>query len=233
MSDLDLCSCEILDSFTDDAAAQALPRRPAQAAAPRARAQPEPDGGRARHLRLLSQPSRAQPAAGHRRHPAAAGRSLRRRREGASRRKAATAAARPSSPKSSPTRCSPTSGSAATSWSSWPTTRRRSPKAIARLYTALRELQRQPGRRRAAAPTRASLITPETWVRDYIQAQRNHYPELEEAAETLGGALSAPAVDRRAAAPAAQGRVGRRGPGRRARNARGRQPALRPAAAAC
>ena len=37
-----------------------------------------------------------------------------------------------------------------------------------------------------------SLITPETWVRDYIQAQRNHYPELEEAAETLGGALNDP-----------------------------------------
>ena len=37
-----------------------------------------------------------------------------------------------------------------------------------------------------------SLITPETWVRDYIQAQRNHYPELEEASETLGGALAHP-----------------------------------------
>jgi predicted transcriptional regulator len=36
------------------------------------------------------------------------------------------------------------------------------------------------------------LITPETWVRDYIQAQRNHFPELEEGAETLGGALGDP-----------------------------------------
>ena len=40
--------------------------------------------------------------------------------------------------------------------------------------------------------TRASLVTPENWVRDYIQQHRNHYPELEEAAETLGGALSDP-----------------------------------------
>ena len=29
-------------------------------------------------------------------------------------------------------------------------------------------------------------------MRDYIQQHRNHYPELEEAAETLGGALSDP-----------------------------------------
>ncbi len=29
-------------------------------------------------------------------------------------------------------------------------------------------------------------------MRDYIQAQRNHYPELEEASETLGGALVHP-----------------------------------------
>ena len=37
---------------------------------------------------------------------------------------------------------------------------------------------------------RASLVTPDNWVRDYIQAHRNHYPDLEEAAETLGGALA-------------------------------------------
>ncbi|MEQ7874076.1 short-chain fatty acyl-CoA regulator family protein [Sphingomonas sp. ASV193] len=37
-----------------------------------------------------------------------------------------------------------------------------------------------------------SAVTPESWVRDYIQQHRNHYPALEEAAETLGGALSDP-----------------------------------------
>lgn len=64
-------------------------------------------------------------------------------------------------------------------------------EGIIRLYTAVREVQRRPeGEERRSDPR--SLITPETWVRDYIQAQRNHYPELEEASETLGGALAHP-----------------------------------------
>jgi hypothetical protein len=64
-------------------------------------------------------------------------------------------------------------------------------EGIARLYTAVREMQRRPeGEERRTDPR--SLITPETWVRDYIQAQRNHWPELEEASETLGGALNHP-----------------------------------------
>jgi hypothetical protein len=63
-------------------------------------------------------------------------------------------------------------------------------EGIVRLYTGLRELQRQPGSDAGADPR--ALITPETWVRDYIQAQRNHFPELEEGAETLGGALGDP-----------------------------------------
>jgi predicted transcriptional regulator/DNA-binding XRE family transcriptional regulator len=65
-------------------------------------------------------------------------------------------------------------------------------EGIARLYTAVREVQRRPdgGEERRADPR--SLITPETWVRDYIQAQRNHWPELEDASETLGGAFNDP-----------------------------------------
>jgi XRE family transcriptional regulator, fatty acid utilization regulator len=63
-------------------------------------------------------------------------------------------------------------------------------EGIVRLYTAVRELQRQPADEAGADPR--SLITPETWVRDCIQAQRNHFPELEEGAETLGGALGDP-----------------------------------------
>jgi predicted transcriptional regulator/DNA-binding XRE family transcriptional regulator len=61
---------------------------------------------------------------------------------------------------------------------------------IVRLYTAVRELQRRPSDEAGSDPR--VLITPETWVRDYIQAQRNHFPELEEGAETLGGALNDP-----------------------------------------
>ena len=62
--------------------------------------------------------------------------------------------------------------------------------AIARLYAALKETARDPSL--AAGGDARSVVTPENWVRDYIQQHRNHYPELEQAAETLGGALSDP-----------------------------------------
>ena len=65
-------------------------------------------------------------------------------------------------------------------------------EGIARLYTALRDLQRHPQEPETGGADPRVLITPETWVRDYIQAQRNHYPELEDASETLGGALAHP-----------------------------------------
>ncbi|MEO6256868.1 MAG: short-chain fatty acyl-CoA regulator family protein, partial [Sphingomicrobium sp.] len=63
-------------------------------------------------------------------------------------------------------------------------------EGITRLYTALRELHRQPAGESSSDPR--ALITPETWVRDHIQAQRNHFPELEEGAETLGQGLTDP-----------------------------------------
>jgi XRE family transcriptional regulator, fatty acid utilization regulator len=62
--------------------------------------------------------------------------------------------------------------------------------AIARLYAALKEAGRNPSL--TGGGDARNLVTPENWVRDYIQQHRNHYPELEEAAETLGGALSDP-----------------------------------------
>jgi len=65
-------------------------------------------------------------------------------------------------------------------------------EGITRLYTALRELQRHPQEAETGGADPRVLITPETWVRDYIQAQRNHWPELEQASETLGGALTHP-----------------------------------------
>src|SRR6478752_10741252 len=65
-------------------------------------------------------------------------------------------------------------------------------EGIARLYTALREVRRHPGEADTGGSDPRVLITPETWVRDYIQAQRNHWPELEEASETLGGAMTHP-----------------------------------------
>ena len=62
--------------------------------------------------------------------------------------------------------------------------------AVARLYAALQETARSPGL--AGNGDARALVTPENWVRDYIQQHRNHYPDLEQAAETLGGALSDP-----------------------------------------
>jgi predicted transcriptional regulator/DNA-binding XRE family transcriptional regulator len=62
--------------------------------------------------------------------------------------------------------------------------------AIARLYAALKEAGRDPGM--ASGGDARAVVTPENWVRDYIQQHRNHYPALEDAAETLGGALSDP-----------------------------------------
>jgi predicted transcriptional regulator len=62
--------------------------------------------------------------------------------------------------------------------------------AVSRLYAVVADLRRQPPRRESAEEP--SALTPESWVRDYIQAQRNHFPYLEEAAETLAGALGDP-----------------------------------------
>ena len=67
--------------------------------------------------------------------------------------------------------------------------------AVSRLYAALIELRRQPTgageREDGTAETRAPL-SPQSWVRDHIQAERNHFPYLEEAAETQAGALGDP-----------------------------------------
>ncbi|HEX8364291.1 MAG TPA: short-chain fatty acyl-CoA regulator family protein [Allosphingosinicella sp.] len=62
--------------------------------------------------------------------------------------------------------------------------------AVARLYAALVERRRDV----VSGPDLAASVTPETWVREFIQAQRNHFPEIEEAAETLAGALDEPAA---------------------------------------
>lgn len=61
--------------------------------------------------------------------------------------------------------------------------------AVSRLYAALVERRQHPV---GGAPDENSLVTPEAWVRDHIQAQRNYFSYLEEAAETLAGALGDP-----------------------------------------
>jgi predicted transcriptional regulator/transcriptional regulator with XRE-family HTH domain len=57
--------------------------------------------------------------------------------------------------------------------------------AISRLYTALIERRQAPH----SAAEDGSALTPDAWVRDYVQSQRNYFGYIEEAAETLAGAL--------------------------------------------
>ena len=101
------------------------------------------------------------------------------------------AAAPTSSPRFSPTRCSAISASPRYELVELADNAPAVAEAIARLYTAVRRTA-PPAVGRGGGADPRSLITPENWVRDYIQAQRNHYPELEEASETLGGALGDP-----------------------------------------
>ena len=61
--------------------------------------------------------------------------------------------------------------------------------AVSRLYAALVELRRRPA---AGDGEARPALAPQDWVRDHIQASRNHFPYLEEAAETLAGALGDP-----------------------------------------
>src|SRR4051794_11476315 len=63
--------------------------------------------------------------------------------------------------------------------------------AVSRLYAALVEMRRLPPDADEAAAEPAAL-PPQSWVRDHIQTQRNHFPALEEASETLAGALGDP-----------------------------------------
>jgi hypothetical protein len=65
--------------------------------------------------------------------------------------------------------------------------------AVARMYAAIVEMRRQPAGEGEERDEATATLRPENWVRDYIQAQRNHFPYLEEAAETLAGALGDPA----------------------------------------
>lgn len=77
-------------------------------------------------------------------------------------------------------------------------------EAIVRLYRAYLDKRRLSelgavGRPEEGAFER-SLVTPSDWVRDFIQAQKNHFGELEEAADIIAGELKAEPQDFAAAA---------------------------------
>jgi len=57
--------------------------------------------------------------------------------------------------------------------------------AVSRLYTALVELRRQP-----ATEEEGPAVPPQSWVRDHIQAERNHFAYLEEAPAWVSAASS-------------------------------------------
>ena len=61
--------------------------------------------------------------------------------------------------------------------------------AVARLYKSLKQARRQ---EIGSGTDPQSAVTPESWVRDYVQQHRNYFPELEEGAELLAGQLKDP-----------------------------------------
>ncbi|WP_395671482.1 short-chain fatty acyl-CoA regulator family protein [Phenylobacterium sp.] len=66
-------------------------------------------------------------------------------------------------------------------------------EAIVRLYRAYLDQRRivdLGGVGRPEDGTLTQVVTPADWVRDYIQAQKNHFPELEDAADALTQALT-------------------------------------------
>lgn len=77
-------------------------------------------------------------------------------------------------------------------------------EAVVRLYRAYLDARR---RESAGAAAEAEAVTaqsgtPTDWVRDYIQAQRNHFPELDERGEALAADLGGPGWTFEAAAVA-------------------------------
>jgi predicted transcriptional regulator/transcriptional regulator with XRE-family HTH domain len=67
-------------------------------------------------------------------------------------------------------------------------------EAIVRLYRAYLDQRRLTDLGAISRPEEGagggSAVIPSDWVRDYIQAQKNHFPELEDAADALAAALA-------------------------------------------
>jgi predicted transcriptional regulator/DNA-binding XRE family transcriptional regulator len=64
-------------------------------------------------------------------------------------------------------------------------------EAVVRLYRAYLEKRRLSELGAVGRPEEGTFdqLSPSDWVRDFIQAQKNHFPELEEAADALSGEL--------------------------------------------
>jgi len=77
-------------------------------------------------------------------------------------------------------------------------------EAVVRLYRAYLDQRRLSELGAVGRPEegtyQAPVVTPSDWVRDFIQAQKNHFAELEEAADALSSELKAEPQDFQAAA---------------------------------
>jgi len=84
-------------------------------------------------------------------------------------------------------------------------------EAIVRLYRAYLDQRKMTDLGAIGRPEEggapASMVTPSDWVRDFIQAQKNHFPELEDVADLLLADLAAEPQD---FAPAARARLAAR-----------------------
>ena len=165
-------------------------------------------------------------------HPAAAGRGVRRRREGVrvrGRRRRRRDPARRDllRPDARRPRRQPR-----TSWSSWPTMRRRSPKASPGSTRPCARCSAGPSGRGAARRPAVADHARDLGARLYPGAAQP-LSRARGSVRDAGRRAQPSAVHGRAAAAAAEGGVGRRGPRRRPGDAGRRQPALRSAAARC
>jgi len=62
-------------------------------------------------------------------------------------------------------------------------------EAMARLYHALTDLRRMPERMEQLGATPSTMASPLDWLREYLDARHNHFPELDGEAEALSQAL--------------------------------------------
>jgi predicted transcriptional regulator/DNA-binding XRE family transcriptional regulator len=62
-------------------------------------------------------------------------------------------------------------------------------EAVARLYRALTDLRRMPDRMEQLGAAPSTMASPLDWLREYLDGKRNHFDELDQAAEALSGDL--------------------------------------------
>ncbi|PXA82777.1 XRE family transcriptional regulator [Nostoc sp. 3335mG] len=58
-------------------------------------------------------------------------------------------------------------------------------EAVTRLYRALTDLRRMPDRMEQLGATPSTMASPLDWLREYLDGKRNHFDELDQAAEAL------------------------------------------------